>query len=197
MKRDISLPTAPRRERSVKPVLKESVEVDVVVVVIVAVSPVNLASLDPLWPALTAVRKVTDLPTAQTRKLRALLTVVPLRAVVVVVTVTAIDSMARHARMLTLWIELTELAVDAVVTARLVPAVEAGVVKEVPLYRVRRKLRGPREPTVHLLRRKRELPARDVSALFRLKMKRKLASPSTTTSRRSRPSQPSSAKPRK
>jgi hypothetical protein len=201
MKRVTSQLTALRKERNVLPALKESVEVAVAVavVVIVVVSPVSLVSLDPLWPALTVVKRVTDLPTALTKPRKVLLMPVkPLQAVDVEVTVTVVDSMARHVRMLTLWIELTELDVHAVATARLVPAAEAGVVTHPSVVRVRRRPRRLREPTVPPLRRRRELPARDVSALPTLKRKRrKLASPSTTTLRPSKPSLlVSSAKPR-
>jgi hypothetical protein len=103
----------------------------------------------------------------------------------------AADMKAKPARKLTLWTDKTELAVVAVAIARAVIPVEAGVVKR-SLSSLRVRLQSSllrvRLLMVPPLRRRRELLARDVSALrpLPLKKRKKLGTLSTTTSQTSK-----------
>ena len=96
------------------------------------------------------------------------------------------DSKAKPARRLILWTDKTELAVVAVAIARVVTPEEAGVVKRGPsLLKVRLlSLVMVLLLMVPLLKRRRELLVRDVSAFSPppLSLRRKSAIPSTTTS---------------
>jgi hypothetical protein len=103
----------------------------------------------------------------------------------------AADMKEKPARKLTLWTDKTELAVVAVAIARAVIPVEAGVVKR-SLSSLRVRLQSSllrvRLLMVPPLRRRRELLARDVSALrpLPLKKRKKLGTLSTTTSQTSK-----------
>ena len=103
----------------------------------------------------------------------------------------AADMKEKPARTLTLWTDKTELAVVAVAIARAVIPVEAGVVKR-SLSSLRVRLQSSllrvRLLMVPPLRRRRELLARDVSALrpLPLKKRKKLGTLSTTTSQTSK-----------
>ena len=103
----------------------------------------------------------------------------------------AADMKEKPARKLTLWTDKTELAVVAVAIARAVIPVEAGVVKRSLSslrVRVQSSLLRVRLLMVPPLRRRRELLARDVSALrpLPLKKRKKLGTLSTTTSQTSK-----------
>lgn len=97
----------------------------------------------------------------------------------------------KPAKKLTLWTDKTELAVVAVAIARAVIPEEAGAVKR-SLSSLRVKLQSSllrvRLLMVPPLRRRRELLARDVSALrpLLLKKRKKLGTLSTTTSQTSK-----------
>lgn len=103
----------------------------------------------------------------------------------------AADMKEKPARKLTLWTDKTELAVVAAAIARAVIPVEAGVVKR-SLSSLRVRLQSSllrvRLLMVPPLRRRRELLARDVSALrpLPLKKRKKLGTLSTTTSQTSK-----------
>lgn len=103
----------------------------------------------------------------------------------------AADMKVKPAKKLTLWTDKTELAVVAVAIARAVIPEEAGAVKR-SLSSLRVKLQSSllrvRLLMVPPLRRRRELLARDVSALrpLLLKKRKKLGTLSTTTSQTSK-----------